>query len=124
MDLELARGNEKTIESGLSPTEIGSAIRALKGEVDVTATVSGGIGIERVFAAVTGAKAFLGMQRGDVVAQFMPTGSVKEGTQRFLIGGQVTDIEARYVVDVETAALVVERWARGDEQPAGSWERR
>jgi len=46
------------------------------------------------------------------------------GSHRFLVGGQPTDIEAKYVVELSTAADAIDQWlAFAEESSAGSWER-
>ena len=40
------------------------------------------------------------------------------------MGGQLTDIDAKYVVDLSTAADIIDEWlALGEVSSAGSWER-
>lgn len=106
-----------------SPTEVVRAVRELLGQRDVTLSVEpDGLG-ERVLVAVDGARCFLGLERSDGIFQFCPADPAAESHQ-FQVGGQPTDIEARYVVDHGAAPGVIEEWlARGEASSAGFWER-
>lgn len=73
--------------------------------------------------AVSGSKAFIGLEGLDGLYQY--SGSVDHsGEVRLTIGGVETPIDSRYVVDVATAATVVQGFLRGDKEPgSGTWER-
>jgi hypothetical protein len=80
---------------------------------------------ERLMIAVHGTHAFLGLERRDGLFQFHSSDrEAKDGTSFFVIGGQGTRVESRYVLDVGSAALVVEEWLRGESSALGVWERR
>jgi hypothetical protein len=120
-------GESSAPESGcLSPEAVGHALRDLEGSRDVTMIISAE-GIDgRLMAAVDGSQAFLGLERPDGLFQFAPRLHDKsEATVVFEIGGQQTDIVAKYVLDLPTAAIVVAEWLDvGESSTQGTWERR
>lgn len=113
-------------ESGLSPEAVGHALRALEGSRDVTMIISPEGIDERLMAAIDGSHVFLALERSDGLSQFLPRLHDKpEGAVPFEIGGQTTDVEAKYVLDLPTAAIVVAEWLEGGEwSTQGTWERR
>jgi hypothetical protein len=113
-------------ESGLSPEAVGHALRALEGSRDVTMIISPEGIDERLMAAIDGSHVFLALERSDGLFQFLPGMHDKpEGTVPLEIGGQPTHIEAKYVLDLPTAAIVVAEWLEGGEwSTQGTWEGR
>lgn len=113
-------------ESGISPEAVGHALRALEGSRDVTMIISPEGIDERLMAAIDGSHVFLALERSDGLFQFLPDRHDKpQGTVPFEIGGQPTDIEAKYVLDLPSAAIVVAEWLEGGEWSSqGTWERR
>jgi hypothetical protein len=78
---------------------------------------------ERLLLAVEGTQGFLGLERPDGLLQFCPSDPAP-GPKRFQVGGQTTDIEAKYLVDLSTAAAIIDEWLTlGEMSSAGSWER-
>jgi hypothetical protein len=74
--------------------------------------------------AVSGAHAFLGLERLDGILQFVPYGPEGVATRTFIIGGQETKIAARYVVSLDGAADAVAEWIqKGEDSSLGFWER-
>jgi hypothetical protein len=118
-------GEASPPESGMSPEAIPHALRALEGSRDVTMIISPEGVDERLMAAIDGSRAFLGLERPDGLFQFVPRGhDSQERTTGFRIGGQSTDIEGKYVLDLPTAALVVAKWLdEGEASSLGAWER-
>ena len=120
-------GQRPAITTGLSVADVGAVIRGLEGEPDVTVMVSWtGTTDENIMFVVNGASVFLGMNRDlDGVFQYVARDNADcQGTQQFMITGTPTDIESRYVVDIETAATVVKEWlGSGEESSLGWWER-
>jgi hypothetical protein len=115
-------GHRKSRKELATPTDVAAVLLAWEGESDVTLTVEPEGLDEHLLIAVDGSVAFLGLERSGDLLQFRPTDS-KDGTHPFVIGGQPTDIEAKYVVDIATASEVVgEYLATGDVSAAGWWE--
>lgn len=74
--------------------------------------------------AVDGPFAFLGLERYDGLLQFAsPDHDHDRRTRPFVIGGQESDIETQYLLNVKTAAVVVREWLNGvDSSAYGSWQ--
>lgn len=105
------------------PADVVTAVRELQGGRDITVSVEPEGLEERLVLAVEGSRGFLGLERPDGRFQFCPADPAAASHQ-FLIGGQPTNIEAKYVVELSTAADVVDEWlALGEASSAGSWER-
>jgi hypothetical protein len=120
-------GHRPTVRTGLSVDDVGAVIRGLEGGPDVTVIISwAGTIDENVIFAVNGASVFLGLSHNlDGVFQYVARGNAdRPGAQQFMISGEPTNIQSRYVVDIETAATVVTEWLRfGEESSLGWWER-
>jgi hypothetical protein len=121
---EIERNDRSFPTTGLSVKDAASKLRQLKGESDVTFTASQDGSSDKVIVTVTGDMAFIGLDRLDGIFQFAthdhPVGSVRQ----FVIGGQETDVEPRFVVDVSAAATVVQEWlTEGEWSSLGTWER-
>jgi len=107
----------------LTPEAVARLLRGLRDERDVTVSVQPQGLDERLLVAVDGTLAFLGMERPDGLFQFSQS-DAGSTTRAFTIGGQEADIESRYLVDLEVAAIVVQEWLLGGEQSSvGVWER-
>ena len=119
-------GHPRTVRTGLSVDDVADVIRGMADEPDVIVTVSwDGATDERVLLAISGANAFLGLVRPlDELFQYVARGNDdRRGKQRLMIGDTESNIESRYVVDIETAAAVVQEWLRsGEESSLGMWE--
>jgi len=126
--VEIARGvHSSTVRSGLSVDDAGDIIRGLEGEPDVTVTVSwAGVTNERVMLAISGANVFVGLvQPIDELYQYVAHGHDNlQGEIPFVIGGQRAPVRSRYVVDVKTAADVLQEWlsAGYESSSIGRWE--
>ncbi|MBO0730413.1 MAG: hypothetical protein J2P57_14225 [Acidimicrobiaceae bacterium] len=110
----------------LSAGEATDALVALEGTHDVTMTISDSGRNERLLVAVDGSCAFLGLERSDGLLQFESGDpGQKHVTKPFTIGGQESEIETQYLVDIEMAAAVVRDWLDGvDPSSHGAWELR
>jgi hypothetical protein len=77
--------------------------------------------------AISDAKSFLGLVRSSgEIYQYVATGNEDNHEKsRLSIGGERADIEARYVLDVDTAAAVVAEWLRAGYESSsfGRWVR-
>lgn len=118
-------GEASPPRTGLAPEEVVRELVGLDGSRDVTVSIRPDGVDEQIMVAVDGSRAFLGWQRPDGLLQFATRGH-DEGTQarKFMIGGQETDLEARYLLDIATAAIVIDAWLTGREPSVkGQWER-
>lgn len=120
--------------TGLTFDDVEDVIRGLEGEPDILAEIYWDdnntnrrpFEQECVSVFVSGANVFLCMDRPlDGMFQYVSRGSAdREGYQQFMIHNEETPIESRYIVDIETAALVVQEWLRnGEDSTLGWWER-
>ncbi|MFN2525440.1 MAG: hypothetical protein ABR505_04150 [Actinomycetota bacterium] len=116
-------GQEEDRREGLPVGEVERLIMSMEGERDATVSVQLTELEERAFVAVDAGHAFIGLERSDGVFQFARRNAGLTRTP-FTIGGQETDIEVRYLVNIDTAAAIVREWLRnGEESSIGSWER-
>jgi hypothetical protein len=121
---EIERGGQPpAVTDGLTAEAAGRLIARLAGETGVTVALSREETGERMLVAVNETYAFLGLESLDGVFQFVARDHRRDGTCPFVIGGQKTDIDARYVVALEHAAAVVQAWGDRAEDPSGDWER-
>jgi hypothetical protein len=126
VQIEVERGGQRaSVRKGVSRGEVAGLVRTFKGEPDVTLIISREGDDRRLLVAVSGAKAFVGLDDGpDGTFQFVARDKHVDGTQRLIIAGQGTDIESRSVLCVETAASVAHEWLQGGRQSSlGAWER-
>lgn len=112
----------------LPAAAIAQAVRDLEGEQGLTLTISPVGGSTRLFIAIDGSTAFLGSERVDGVdgvVQFATRalGST-EPTGTLMIGGQLTEVETRYLLGVQEAATAIQDWLDDKESSIGFWERR
>jgi hypothetical protein len=116
-------GQSEATRTGLTADEVATIVEQTSGEQDVTVLVQPKGLDERVLVAVDRTRAFLGLERPDGPRQF----ALHDGgssTTPFVIGGQVSDIENRYLMDLPTAASVVREWlVAGEASARGTWER-
>lgn len=127
VQIEVERGGKlASTRNVVSQNEVASFVRSFKGEPDVTLIISSEGNDERLLVALSGAKAFVGLDDGpDGIFQFVAGDKHADGTQPLIIAGQETDIESRSVLCLETAATVAEEWLKGGRQSAlGTWERK
>lgn len=107
---------------GSSSDEVVDTLRRLEGVRDVTMTISPEGSGERLMAAVDGRSVLLGLERPDGLFQFALPHRQEGVTRPFTVGGQESDIEAKYLVDVPTASAVIREWLDGDITSShGSW---
>jgi hypothetical protein len=118
-------GETSSPRSGLSPEAAAQAVRDLDGSRDVTVTISPEGLDERLLVGVDGSRAFIGLERPDGLFQFVTRNHDQQGARRpFMIGGQESEIESRYLPELRTAAIVIEEWLEGGEASTqGHWER-
>jgi hypothetical protein len=124
IDVRVERtGRLPVVQNWQSVDSVVGAVIALDGEHDVTVVITPGGSDARLLVAIDGSKAFLGIERPDGIFQFAhsnPTGM----TLPFTIGGQASDIDTRYLLDLKTAATVVgEGLTVGEQSSVGLWER-
>jgi hypothetical protein len=112
--------------AGGSPDEVADIIRGLEGEPDITVIVSWGKANEYVLLGISGANVVVRMVRPlDELYQYVAhSNDDRRGTTLFMTSGEPTNIESRSVVDIETAATVVQEWLRSGEEESslGRWE--
>jgi hypothetical protein len=73
--------------------------------------------------ALEGGDAFLGLETSCGVYQYLADATA-QGTRQFVIGGQTTGIETRYVLPIPAAIeMLTECLARPDPLAAAEWER-
>jgi hypothetical protein len=110
--------------TGLSPDDAVEALRGLDGRRGVTMTITQDGVDEHLMVAVDGSRAFLGLERPDGLLQFVVRNHDQAGTTwPFMIGGQESEIEDRYLPELRVAALVVEEWLKeGESSTQGHWE--
>lgn len=124
----IARGGDfPTVRRGLSADDVGDVTRGLEGEPDVTVEVAWeGTTDKCLVFGVSDLNVFLGMEGNlDGIFQYVSRDNANiQGSRRFLIKGERTDIESRYVLDIGTAAAVVQEWlTSGEDSSMGWWER-
>jgi hypothetical protein len=127
VQIEVERGGKRTsVRKGVSRDEVAGLVRTFKGEPDVTLIISREGDDQRLLVAVSGAKAFVALDKGpDGLFQFIARDKQASGTQRMLIAGQETDLQSLYVLCVETAASVADEWVKGRRQSSfGAWEQK
>src|SRR5690348_17279248 len=101
------------VSDSLSVAAVRRLILGCKGERGTTLTVSQQGIDERLMLAVSGDDVFLGLERSDGILQFRPAETGPRLEPRYMeIGGQDTWIEPEYLLDIESAAAVVEEWLR------------
>jgi Immunity protein Imm1 len=128
IEIEIERaGHPRTVRTGLSVDDVAAVIRGMASEPDVIVTVSrSGVTDERVLLTISGANAYLGLVRPvDEIFEYVARGNEdRRGEKRLMIGSQVTDIESRYIVDIETAVAVVREWLTSGYESSsfGRWE--
>lgn len=124
--LQVNHGGRPSPErTGLSAEDVATILGRLTDEDDTTVTISMEGTEETIHIAVSSGHAFVGLTSPDGVFQYVPHRCRSQGTYRFIIGGQPTDIEARYVTDLGSAAEAVGTWVRGIAfQSSDPWERR
>jgi len=122
--VQVERGGRTELMEGVSVEAVVNAVRDAFGQRDVTFAITADSADDRLLVAVDGSDAFLGLEGADGVFQFVVTDfAVHQGSRAFVIGGQESDIEARYLSDIQTAATVVEGWLTGIEVTTlGFWE--
>lgn len=123
--VSIERDGRSSVVAGLqSPQDIADAIRRLEGERDVSLDIRPRGFADRLLVAIDGSHAFLGLvDPQDWGSQFRRT-TVPDASQTVMvIGGQTTEIDAHYVVDVPLAARIVGEWLEGTELTVGRWER-
>ena len=117
-------GHTPIVRAGVSIRNAVALVRDQEGEPDATVTIALEGSEERLMVAVSGAHAFLGLERPDGVFQYVPDRFHGEVSRTFIVSGQVTEIAARNVLSLEGAAGVVEEWIRkGEDSSSGRWER-
>lgn len=108
---------------GVQPADVVTAVRELQGGRDITVSIEPDGIEERLIVALDRTCGFLGLERPDGIFQFCPAVSATN-SREFLIGGQPTEIEARYVVDVVAVSDVIAEWLSfGETSSLGSWQR-
>jgi hypothetical protein len=120
-------GHPPTVRTGVSADDVGGIIRGLAGEPDVAVKVFWeGVTDERVSLGITGFNVFLVLARPRQLYQYVAHGhDDRQEMIPFITNCEPTDIRSRYVVDIETAAAVVQEWLiSGQESSLGLWERR
>jgi len=125
VQIEVDRGGTRvSFRKGASANEVAGIVRGFKGEPDVTLTISREGSDQSLLIAISGDKAFLGLDEGtNGVFQFIARDTQTGGTQQLIIGRQKTEIDSRYVLCVETAASVAHEWlTRGRQSSLGLWE--
>lgn len=76
-----------------------------------------------LLVALEDGNAFVGLQTADGVYQYL-SDATPQGTRQFVIGGQTTAIDRRYVLPIPTAIdLLTTCLARPDPLAATTWER-
>jgi hypothetical protein len=106
--------------------DVGQVIGSLADEPDVTLTISRPHpAAAKIMVAVSGGHYFLGLFFPDGgVYQYAAAGYEQLDTRTtFIIQGEVTEIESRWVADAGTAATAVRKWlAVGHEaEPSSDW---
>jgi hypothetical protein len=105
--------------------DVAAAVAGFESRPDVTITIEMNDADERLLIAVDGFVAFVGLDREDGMFQFATQRQdAGIGTRELVIGGQPTDIDVRYLMDVSTAAAVAREWFDQVELSLhGWWER-
>lgn len=117
-------GRSASVRKGVAANEVAAIVRTFEGEPDVTLIISREGSDERLLLAVSGAKAFVGLDTPDGVFRFIGRDKHATGKQPLIIAGQETNIESRSVLCVETAASVADEWLKdGRQSSLGAWER-
>jgi hypothetical protein len=123
-------GHSPSVTTALSVGDVAGIIRDLEGESDVTVEVFWqDVTDERVLLGINGADVSLRMVRIgrtlDDLYQYVAHGNDhRQGMIEFIVSGQLTNIRSRYVVNVETAAMVVQEWLTSGYASSsfGRWE--
>lgn len=118
------RHKQRTVNTGLTPSDAARVIRSLAGEPQVTVVVSGK-GTDTILLAITGFSAFLSLERPGELYDYLAEDGGRGGTVPFRIENHEHDIPSRYVVDIDTASSAVLEWLETDGEPSpDAWERR
>ena len=76
-----------------------------------------------LLVALEAGNAFIGLETADGVYQYLADATA-QGRRQFVIGGQTTAIDTRYVLPIPTAIELLTGWlARPDPLAATTWER-
>lgn len=115
------------VREGVQNDYAADIIRGMATQPDVMITISRSNAGERIMLTINDAKSFLGLvgSSGEIY-QYVTNGNEDNHEKsRFSIGGERADIEARYILDVDTTAAVVAEWLGADHESSsfGHWER-
>ena len=125
--VKIERGSVPAATAESMPAgDVGHVIGSLADEPDVTVTVSGSDpAAGEVMIAVSGGHYFLGLlSPAGEVHQYAATGNEQPGAgTMFIIHGERTEIESRYVVDAGPAVAAVQEWLAVGRETAspGHW---
>jgi hypothetical protein len=98
-------------------------LRAYADASDVTVSIELPDDRGTLLVALEAGSAFVGLDAADGVYQYVAD-EAAEGKQQFIIGGQRTAIDSRYVLPVTTAIELLTSWTAGsDPLAAPAWER-
>jgi hypothetical protein len=106
-----------------SARQVGEMLRTYTGASDVTVSVTLPGEHGTVLMALEAGSAFVGLQAQDSLYQYIADGTA-EGELEFIIGGQPTAIQKRYVLPAATAIELLSPWLAGADPLADlEWER-
>lgn len=97
-------------------------VRDQRGSTSVTLSLAGGGKVGKMLIAVSDDRAFVGLDSPDGIFQYGREPSVTVGPESITIGGQATEIEARFIWSLEDAAAIVRSWIVDEDAPSGGWE--
>lgn len=117
-------GRRFTALEQLTPQTLARKIAELGEARDLTLTLVPHGSERRLLVGVDNGRAILGLELPGALYQFVRW-DAPAGTEAFPVAGQTAEIEARFVLDLDSAATVAGEWLRaGDVSQLGFWERR
>lgn len=121
-------GYQSDVRQGVQADYAAGIIKGLATQPeDVTITVSCSGAVEHVMLAISDTKSFLGLVGSPgVIYQYVAKGHEGDHeNSRLSIAGEHANIEARYILDVDTAAAAVAEWLQAGRETSSfdRWER-
>jgi hypothetical protein len=118
------RGREQVLSVGNDPvSDVGSFLRAHTDSSDVTLSIELPDDHGTLLVALESGSAFVGLERPEGVYQYVAN-AASMGQREFIIGGQSTSVDTRYVLPIPAAIQLVTSCLGESEPVAGpAWER-
>ena len=98
-------------------------VRDQEGSDDVTLVVQIPTRDDRMLIAISGDRAFVGLEGPSGIFQFRHRETAGREPALMLVGGQTTQIDGSYVWSVQGVAEIARTWITGEGHAPGEWER-